>query len=79
MAQKLLAELDQIKTDGALPAAERQRLVAQLTAKTEQLGRIEEPLIEQADVQGFSIPRRMNTSPPVILGIRIVRAAEAAA
>jgi hypothetical protein len=47
MAQKLIAELDQIKTDGALPAAERQRLVAQLTAKTEQLGRIEESLIEK--------------------------------
>jgi hypothetical protein len=56
-----------------------QRLVAKLTAKTEQLGRIEESLIEQAAVQGFSIPRRMNTSPPVISGIRIVRAAEAAA
>jgi hypothetical protein len=79
MAQKPIAELDQIKTDGALPAAERQRLVAQLTARIEQLGREEEALIEMAGSQGFAIARRMNASPPIILGVKIVRTAEAAA
>jgi hypothetical protein len=77
--QKLTAELDQIKTDGALPVAERQRLIAQLSARAELLGREEEALLEQSAIQGFAIARRMNASPPIILGVRIVRAAEASA
>jgi hypothetical protein len=38
-----------------------------------------EALIEQAAVQGLAIPWRMNAPAPIILGVKVVRAAEQAA
>jgi hypothetical protein len=81
MIERLCAEIDsQIKTgDHALSGQEREKLISQLTARRYRLEADEESLIQVAAEMGQQIPRRMNASPSVVLGVRIVSARQEAA
>jgi hypothetical protein len=56
---------------GAMPASERLQRVAELEEKLLELERQDEALIELAAKQGIDILRRVDASPPVVLGVVI--------
>jgi hypothetical protein len=59
----------------ALPADERTKRTAELSAQIELLERSEVALIEQAAAEGVLIPHREDISPPALLGVRLQRRA----
>jgi hypothetical protein len=64
---------------GAMPASERLQRVAELEDKLLELERQEEASIEHAAKQGLDILRRVDASPPVVLGVVITKKAQAPA
>lgn len=72
MTARFAAEIDALPESAlALPAADRERRIAELNAQLDQLERTEESLIERAIADGQDVLRRPAADPCAVLGVTI--------
>jgi hypothetical protein len=67
------------EAQASMPAAQRTRRLAEISARIDQLEREEEALVESAQAQGLDVLRRESASPAAVLGVAVAQAKAAAA
>jgi hypothetical protein len=70
MTAALMAEIER-QTDAVVPIKDRASKIAALTAEIEQLGYLEEALVDAAIADGADVQRSPSAPPAAVLGVRV--------